>query len=170
MVTYSTLIKQFASMGEKTGWTYIEVTEKLAQQLNPGVKSSFRVKGKLDDLAIKQVALIPVGDGNYIIPLNANMRKLLGKRRGNTLSVVITVDKSAFKFNPDFLACITDEPNAFAHFNSLTGSHQKYFSKWIDGAKTIETKTKRILMAINALSLKQGYPEMIRANKKGKDE
>ncbi|HQV55523.1 MAG TPA: YdeI/OmpD-associated family protein, partial [Chitinophagaceae bacterium] len=47
-----------------------------------------------------------------------------------------------------------------------TGSHQKYFSKWIDAAKTEPTKVKRITMAVNALAKKVGYPEMIRAAKK----
>jgi hypothetical protein len=40
-----------------------------------------------------------------------------------------------------------------------------YFSKWIEEAKTSQTKTKRIAMAVTALGLGQGYPEMIRANK-----
>lgn len=157
-------------MGEKTGWTYIEVPAEFAAQLNPGVKSSFRVKGKFDDMAIKQIALIPMGDGNFIIPINANMRKLLGKRNGYTITVSLTLDKSAFKFNADFMDCLADEPTALTFFNTLTGSHQKYFSKWIDSAKTIETKTKRILISIKALSLKQGYSEMIWANKKVNEE
>lgn len=166
MLTYSTAIKKFASMGEKTGWTYIEVPSEFATQLNPGVKTSFRVKGKLDEMVIKQIALIPMGAGDFIIPINASMRKLLGKRNGYTITVSLTLDKSAFKFNADFMDCLADEPAALTFFNTLTGSHQKYFSNWIDSAKTIETKTKRITMALKALSLKQGYPEMIRANKK----
>jgi uncharacterized protein YdeI (YjbR/CyaY-like superfamily) len=48
----------------------------------------------------------------------------------------------------------------------LSGSHQKYFSKWIESAKTAQTKTKRILMAVTALGQGKGYPEMIRMNKK----
>jgi hypothetical protein len=44
-------------------------------------------------------------------------------------------------------------------------SHQVYFSKWIESAKTNATKTKRIVMALTAFSKKQGYPEMIRENK-----
>ncbi len=166
MLVYKTIIKKFAAMGEKTGWTYIEVPSEFATQLNPGVKTSFRVKGKLDEMVIKQIALIPMGDGEFIIPVNASMRKLLGKRNGFTITVSLTLDKSAFKFNPDFVACLEDEPAALTFFNTLTGSHQKYFSNWIDAAKTIETKTKRILMSVKALSLKQGYSEMIRANKK----
>jgi hypothetical protein len=48
----------------------------------------------------------------------------------------------------------------------LPGSHRNYFSKWIDSAKTDATKTKRIAMAVNALSKKWGYPEMMRNSRK----
>ena len=51
-------------------------------------------------------------------------------------------------------------------FKTLPGSHQRYFSKWIEDAKTMQTKTKRIVMALTAFSKKQGFPEMMRENKK----
>ena len=80
------------------------------------------------------------------------------------VKVQLEADDSVFVFNPDFMDCLADEPAAKTFFNSLTGSHQRYFSKWIDSAKTEPTKTKRIAMAVNALAKKWGYPEMIRAS------
>lgn len=156
-------------MGEKTGWTYLEVPAEIAVKLKPGQKTSFRVKGKLDDFPIKQIALIPMGEGDFIMAVNSAMRKGIGKKQGAQVMVNIALDESAFKFSQDFISCLEDEPKAFAHFKTLTPGHQKYFSKWIDSAKTIETKSKRIAMALKALSEKMGYPEMIRANKKIKD-
>jgi hypothetical protein len=162
MVEYKTTILKFDKQGEKTGWTYIEVPADLAEQLMPGTKKSFRVKGKLDNYTIKQVALIPMGGGNFIIPINSTIRKAVGKKHGAQLLVSLAVDKGEFKFEEDFIACLKDEPKALAYFNTLTGSHQKYFSKWIDSAKTEETKVKRITMAVNALARSMGYPEMLR--------
>jgi uncharacterized protein YdeI (YjbR/CyaY-like superfamily) len=69
--------------------------------------------------------------------------------------------------NVEFMECLTDEPEALQFFNSLTGSHQRYFSKWIESAKTDDTKAKRIAQSINAFLKKQGFPEMMRANKRG---
>jgi hypothetical protein len=51
-------------------------------------------------------------------------------------------------------------------FKTLPGSHQRYYSKWIDDAKTIQTKTKRIVMAMTAFSKKQRFNEMLRAERK----
>ena len=165
MIRFAATIERFKEQGEKTGWTYIVIPAEKAQKLSVQ-KTSFRVKGKLDEHPIKQVALIPMGEGDFILPLNAVMRKALGKKKGYTLEVQIGMDKSAFEFNADLVACIEDEPKAQAHFETLSGSHQRYFSKWIDSAKTDATKAKRILQAVTALAKGWGYPEMIRDGKK----
>ncbi|MEJ0102256.1 MAG: DUF1905 domain-containing protein [Bacteroidota bacterium] len=81
MVQYTATILQFAEQGEKTGWTYIEIPADIAQKLKPGNKKSFRVKGKLDNHPIKKVALLPMGGGRFIMPLNADTGSLLPRRK-----------------------------------------------------------------------------------------
>jgi hypothetical protein len=164
MIKYTTTILKFDTQGEKTGWTYIEVPAEMAEKLKPGNKKSFRVKGKLDDFAIKQVALLPMGEGNFIMPLKADVRKALGKRKGAKLNVQLTADDAPFEFNAELIACLEDEPKAKAFFyNKLSPSEQKYFSKWIDSAKTDPTKAKRIAQAIDAFCKGLTYGPMIRA-------
>lgn len=169
MVKFKAVIEKFESKGEKTGWTYIEVPEEFALKLKPGNKQSFRVKGKLDNLTISQVALIPMGEGNFIMPLNADMRKKLGKRKGAELEVQLVTDEAAFQFSEDMMACLEDEPKAIEAFKKLSGSDQKYFSKWIESAKTEPTKAKRIAQTVNAMLQGYRYGEMIRALKSEKE-
>ena len=69
MLKFNTTILRFDKKGEKTGWSYIEISAKQANQLKPGSKVSFRVKGKLDSYAIEKVALLPMGEGSFIMPL-----------------------------------------------------------------------------------------------------
>ena len=166
MITYSTTILKFDKQGEKTGWTYILVPGELAGQLKPGFKKSFRVKGKLDDFAIAQVALLPMGDGNFIMPLNAAMRKGTGKRKGAQLKVQLTEDKVGYQLNAEFLECLADEPKALEQFNIIPLSHRNYYSKWIDSAKTEPTRTKRIALAVTSLARKIDFGEMLRSQKK----
>ncbi len=165
-VQFTATMHRFDKQGEKTGWTYIEIPPDLAQELKPGNRREFKVKGKLDSYAIKRVSVMPMGGGRFIIPVNATMRKGLGKRHGATVKLQLSIDNSEFVFNKDFMECLADDPVAEEFFKTLTGSHQRYFSKWIDDAKTDQTKTKRIAQAISALARKWGYPEMLRANKK----
>ena len=166
MVQFTATIRQFAAKGEKTGWTYIEIPSDIAQDLKPGNKKSFRVKGKLDNCKIKGIALLPMGGGAFIMALNSTMRKCTGKRKGAMLRVLLLVDLEVYKLNPDFVACLADDPPARSFFNKLPKSHQNYFSKWIESAKTDQTKTKRIALAVNALSRSMGFGEMLRSQKK----
>lgn len=165
MISFSTSILKFDQQGEKTGWTYIMIPAKIAEQLQPGVKKSFRVKGMLDEHTINGVALIPMGAGDFIMPLNAGLRKILGKRKGAILKVQLGVDEIPYQVNPAFMECLEDEPAAIQYFKTLPRAHQHYFSRWIESARTEPTKIKRIAQAVSALALKMGFPEMLHAKK-----
>jgi hypothetical protein len=168
MITFKTTIQKFGKQGEKTGWSYIEISKTRAEKLNPGVKTSFRVKGKLDDFAIEKTALLPMGEGSFILPMNATIRKATGKKHGDSIVVAFELDERPLKPSSDFMRCLKDDDRAYHFFQTLPKSHQNYFSKWIDSAKTSETKAKRITMAVIALNSNQGYSEMMRANKRPK--
>ena len=169
MIKFTATLSKFAEQGEKTGWTFIVIPSELAKQLKPGNKKSFRVKGKLDNYSFKQVALIPMGKGDFIMPLKAEVRKELGKRKGAEVKVQMVADESAFEFSKDMMVCLEDDPKAMEGFKKLTGSEQKYFSKWIESAKTESTKAKRIAQMLNAMLGGLRYGEMIRSLKTAKD-
>ena len=168
MHTFTAILQRFEEKGEKTGWTYLEIPIDITATLKPGQKTSFRVKGCLDNFAIKQIALIPMGDGQFIMPVNAIMRRGIRKEEGASVRVELAVDDSPIELSADLMACLDNEPAALDFFRTLTKGHQNYFSKWIEDAKTIETKTKRITQAVTGLSMGMGYPEMIRYYKSRK--
>jgi hypothetical protein len=166
MVTFVAIILKFGKMGEKTGWTYVNIPADVAQQLKPGNRKSFRVRGKLDHYAIAGVAIMPMGNGNYILTLNADMRKGIHKREGAMLQVSLEEDVDFKLIVPDDLSeCLADEPEALNFFNSLLESHRRYFVNWLNSAKTVETRAKRIAMICRAMSNCMNYPEMIKAGK-----
>jgi hypothetical protein len=159
---FTALLEKFGQNGEKTGWTYFIVPPEVAEALRPGQRTSFRVKGQLDHLPVKAVALIPMGDGTFIFVLNADMRRGLRKEAGARVQVQLAFDDNPQLESADFLACLEDDPVALAFFKTLNKGHQNYFSKWIESAKTPQTKAGRIAKAMHGLSMKMGYPEMIR--------
>jgi hypothetical protein len=164
MIRYITTILKFNKKGEKSGWTYIEISESQAQKLKPNTKVSFRVKGTLDQFVFEKVALLPMGDGMFIMPVNAAMRKSLGKKEGDKIKVVMDIDERKLALSSDLMKCLKEEPDSLVYFKSLPMSHQNYYSKWIESAKTTATKSKRIVMALTAFSKKQVFSEMIREN------
>lgn len=170
MLEYSTIILKFGEQGEKTGWTYIEVPADIAQRLKPGNKKSFRVKGFLDLLKVEGLALLPMGEGNFIIALNADIRKAIRKSDGAMLQVKLEVDNEfSIEPPPELLECLNDDPEAMDFFNSLAKSHRDYFIKWINSAKTEATRANRIVQMVNAMAQKWNYAQMIRENRKLKN-
>lgn len=166
MINFTAIILKFGQQGEKTGWTYIDIPADIAQQLKPENKKSFRVKGQLNAFAISGVAVMPMGEGNFILVLNADMRKGIHKREGAIVQVSLEVDHDFKLTVPDDLQeCLADEPEALAYFNSLLESHRRYFVNWINSAKTEPTRAKRIVMTCNAMGQKMDFAQMIRAAK-----
>lgn len=167
MVKFRTrLLKYEAGHAHMSGWVYLEIPADIAQQLKPGHKKEFKVKGKLDACVLARTSLLPAGGGTFILPVNAEMRKVIRKKEGAMVTLQLEADDSAYVFNADFMECLLDDPQAKAHFDTLSGSHQRYFGKWIDSAKTEDTRIKRIALSVNALSKKWDYGQMLRSQKK----
>jgi hypothetical protein len=168
MVSYNTLIHRFEEKGEKTGWSYIEVPQDIAEQINPGVRVSYRVKGKLDDHPLKGVSLLPMGSGNFLIPFNEKLRKGTGKSVGAMVSVSLELDKP-YELCHDLVECLADEAEAGEQFYKMPRSHQNYFSKWVEEAKTENTKARRIAQVIDAMYKRYDFGKMIRENRRSTD-
>ena len=162
MTTFNGIIKKYGSQGEKTGWRYLEIPASVAEQINPGVRKSFRVKGKLDHYPIAQVSLLPMGEGNFILPLNAELRKKIGKGEGQQVKLQLLTDNQKIELDKELMDCLKDEPKALDNFTRLPPSHQRYFSKWISSAKNDATRAGRIARTVKAMLLGQTYGQMLR--------
>jgi len=164
MITFDAVIKRFQNHAEKTGWTYINIPAELADQLKPGTRLTFRVRGKLDNIKIEKLSILPMGNGDFILTLNKQLRKSISKPVGATLKVQITEDKRELEIFPELLACLQDEPIAYKAFLKLTPSHQRYFSKWVTDAKTDQTRVKRIAITVNAMLTNKTFGEALKSD------
>ena len=167
-VQFSAELKRFASNGDKTGWTYIIVPQKIAAVIKPGYRRSIRIKGRIDNHPVQGISMMPMGEGNFLIAINASIRKAIQKQKGR-VEVVLEEDTTEYKINSELLTCLEDEPDALTWFNSLLPSHQRYYSKWIESGKTEPTRTKRIAMTVNAMLKRIEFGEMLRISKASKD-
>lgn len=172
MTVFTATLRKFGQKGEKTEWTFIDIPLELTDALSLGQKTAFRVKGRLDSFVIQQVALVPMGESAdadpdeptapFIMAINATMRRGIGKEAGDLVRVELERDDDPLRLSADLLTCLSDEPDALAFFETLTPGHQLYFSNWIESAKTLPTKTKRLHQAVSGLAMKLSYSEMIR--------
>jgi hypothetical protein len=164
MVQFTAVIHQFAKQGEKTGWTYVSIPEDIAETLKPGNRKSFRVKGKLDTFPIAQQALLPMGDGTFILTLNAALRRALHKKKGAMLKLSLEEDKKPLKVSRELAECLKDAPDAEKKFKALPYSHQMYYSNWVESGKTTQTRARRIMATILGMERSLSFPEILKLN------
>ncbi len=164
MVQFTAVIQQFAEKGEKTGWSYVTIPADIAQQLKPGNKKSFRVKGKLDAHPIAQQALLPMGKGNFILPLKADLRKAIHKNKGAMLKLSLTEDIKPLQLSAELQECLADSPLAEKKFKAMPMSHQMYYSKWIESGKSVQTRARRIHYTILGMEKNLSYAEVLKLN------
>jgi len=93
---------------------------------------------------------VAVMGGKHMIGISAAIRKETGLKGGDPIHVVLTVaDKPREVVIPgDFAAALSAAPKAKAFFNKLSNSLQRYHVDNINGAKTAETRQRRIEKAI----------------------
>ena len=166
MHQFQTTILKYGSKGEKTGWRYIVIPKDILAKLKRKDKKSFRIKGFFDDMKIEKVSAVPVGEGEFIVAINGDMRKQLRKNEGAMLSVKFEVDESSGLFSQELMDCLNEDKEALKQFLSQLKSHQNYFHRYIETAKTASTKASRIVNTINAMHRKQNFGEMLRSLKK----
>ncbi|TCC91801.1 DUF1905 domain-containing protein [Pedobacter frigiditerrae] len=166
MINLKAEIERFSKNGDKTGWSYIFIPQDVADKIKPNSRIGFRVKGLIDQVAVKGMSVMPVKDGGFILALNKPLRKALRKEEGAVINLNLEFDAD-FKIEmPDDLElCLADEEELLARFLSMPKSHQNYFINWLNSAKTEPTRTKRLVMIVNAMYHKQDFGLMIRSNR-----
>ncbi|MCW3075426.1 MAG: hypothetical protein JWO32_35 [Bacteroidetes bacterium] len=162
MPSFTTIIQKFANKGEKTGWRYVDIPPDIITCLKLKNKKEFRIKGAIDDVKFDRMACYPIGDGNFIIALNAELRKKLKKDEGAMVSIKFSMDKAEALQSAELLTCLAEDAVAGKHFDSLLVSHKNYFHRYVYTAKGDATKAARIVNIINAMYKKQNFGEMIR--------
>lgn len=167
MIAFNVLIEKFNQKGEKSGWTYIHIPFEIANQIKADCRTSYRVRGFLDEWPVSGMALIPMGEGDFILALKADLRKKLGKKAGDLLSVRLE-EHSDFKIDmpADLEECLHDQPHFLENFLKQPKSHQTYYYNWINSAKTGATRARRIAMTVNAMDLGFDFGQMLREEKK----
>ena len=158
------------SRGRKTGWSYIHIPASIAQQLKPGNKKSFRVKGKLDEYEIKGISLMPMGEGDFIMALKASLRKAIGKNKGAKLSVQLEADNN--KLNPpaEFIECLRDEPDALSFYKQFPSLIKTTSPIGFGRQKQMLPGRRRIAQSVNALAKKFHFGQLLRSLKQDKED
>jgi len=139
-VSFRTTLSAF---GNNTG---IEVPKELIEQLGAGAKPPVQVNVNGYEFR----TTVGVMGGKHLVPVNAAIRKETGLAGGDAIDVTLTLATAAreVEMPADFAAALAAEPAAKAFFDGLSNSLQRYHTDNVSGAKTADTRQRRIEKAI----------------------
>ena len=84
--------------------------------------------------------------GRFLIPVSAEVRQNTGVAAGDEVDVEVAIDDEPRVVNvpPDLAAALDASPDARRTFDQLSYSHQRRYVLAVEGAKTAETRQRRI--------------------------
>jgi bacteriocin resistance YdeI/OmpD-like protein/uncharacterized protein DUF1905 len=146
---FRTTIKQ----GDKTA-TGIQIPDEVIEGLGAGRKPP--VKMTVNGYSYRST--VATVDGKFMVGFNADHRAASGLAGGDDVDVDIEVDTAPRQVEvPAELAAALDaEPRARETFDRLSNSNKGYHVSLVTGAKTDDTRQRRIEKSISAL--REGKP------------
>ena len=141
---FSAVIEQ----GGKTA-TGIQVPEEVVTGLGSSKKPAVRVTLR----GYTYRTTVAVMGGRFLIPVSAEIRESAAVAGGDQLDVEIELDTEPREVSlpPDFTRSLEGDAKARQFFDGLSYSNKRRIVLSIDGAKTPETRQRRIEKAVSAL-------------------
>ncbi len=140
-VTFETTV---AATGNNTG---IEVPAELVEQLGAGRRPPVVVD--LDGHAYRST--VAVLGGRYLVSVSAAVRRATGLAGGDPVRVTLTVADTPREVDvpADLAAALAADEQAGAFFATLSNSLQRHHVDTVNGARTAETRQRRIDRAVS---------------------
>jgi hypothetical protein len=140
-------------LGGKTA-TGFRVPEEVVQALGSGKRPAVTVRIGSHTYRSTVAAYGDV----YMLPLSAENREAAGVAAGDEVEVEVSLDTAprVIEVPEDFASALDAEPGARRTFDGLSYSNQRYHVEQVTGAKSDETRQRRIARSVSVL--REGRP------------
>jgi hypothetical protein len=131
-------------------WTFVTAPINVAALF--GTRGRIAVRGKIDDHEFRG-SLMPHGDGRHFIVVNKEIRTVIAKGVGDSVTVELALDDKprTLKLPDIFARAMREQRAAQAAFDRLSYSHRKEYVEWIESAKKPETQERRVRQALEMI-------------------
>jgi hypothetical protein len=135
-------------LGGKTA-TGMRVPDEVVEALGAGKRPAVAVT--INGYTYRST-IAPMG-GVFMIPVSAAVREAAGVAAGDEVAVDLELDTAPreIEIPPDFQAALDADPEAKSVFERLSYSNKRQHTLSIEGAKSAETRQRRIEKAIGTL-------------------
>ena len=132
--------------------TGIQVPDEVVEALGSGKRPAVRVT--INGYTYRST--VAVMGGVYMVGVSAEHRAGAGVAGGDEVEVDVDLDTAPREVDvpADFAAALAAEPEARRTFDGLSYSNKSWHVLQVEGAKTDETRQRRIMKSVD--SLKQG--------------
>jgi hypothetical protein len=127
---------------EGSNATGIQVPPEVVEAFGKGKKPPVKVTLN----AFTYQTTVAVMGGDFYIPLSAERRNAAGVKGGDVLEITLELDTEprTVTLPADLAEALAAQPGVLEAFNALAYSHRKEYVRWVEEAKAIETRTRRI--------------------------
>ncbi|QTE30802.1 YdeI/OmpD-associated family protein [Pengzhenrongella sicca] len=143
---------RFHTIVQRTGGntTGIEVPPEVVQALGAGRKPPVTVTVN----GYTYRGTVAVRDGAYLVSLSAQHRAAAGVAGGDEIDVDLELDVSerTVEVPADLAAALDAEPAARRTFDGLSRSNRSWHVLQVEGAKTDETRRRRVAKSVEMLA------------------
>jgi hypothetical protein len=140
--------RSVVELGGKTA-TGLEVPPAIVEALGSGKKPAVSVTIGAHTYRSTVASM----GGKFMLPLSAENREAAGVAAGDEVQVTVELDTEprTLDIPADFQAALDGDAAAKAFFDSLSYSNRRRHTLAIEGAKTTETRERRIAKALETL-------------------
>jgi len=133
---------------EKGSWTFVEmpVLENVPKKRN----STVRIRGTIDAFELRDFHIWAMKKGTFMA-VKADIRKIINKEAGDTVSLVLYLDEAPMVVRDDLLTCLREEPSLLTRFEKLPKKNQKEITDWVFAAGTDDGIVARIAKVMEGL-------------------
>ena len=139
--------------GDKTA-TGIQVPDEIVEALGRGKRPAVTIT--INGYTYRNT--VAVMGGVYMVGVSAEHRAGAGVKGGDEVDVDIELDTAprVIDVPEDFAAALDAEPDARRTFDALSYSNKSWHTLQIAGAKTAETRQRRVVKSVS--TLREGRP------------
>ena len=125
-----------------------------------------RVVCRLNDRVTYQCAMLPRGDGSYLITVNKKIRTQLRLEEGTRFEVSLEKDESEFglPFPEELEELLAQDPEGNKHFDALTPGKKRNLLYIVGQPRRSETRLSRALAVVDHLKENGGVIDFKRLN------
>jgi hypothetical protein len=136
----------------KGGWIFV-IVENIPKQPKTAKGNWLTLSGIIDGLALPVIKLWPNGVGKAFMPVNAEIRKKIGKSEGDSVHIILYgVKEIPMPDLKDFEETLQYEPTAQKFYDTLSNDEKNTVASFVFSKPEVHNQIEQMATALKLLA------------------